>query len=386
MTCETVLPEPILVDGTVDVITKFKSLSTEALATDSIYMRAKDTFKELLDGKKINADLYAKLAGEFASQLATVSMQQTMQGALQWAEQEKTLAYTLAKSKADTGLSLAQRDMVGHQICQIDKETELKCAQVTATVSGSIRDNGRVATRDVNNPCIPLTLQDEGVKFDQKAVYQAQTYTSLADAYRKSGVVTVSETTDGVTKGTAGDNLGYTNAQEAYARRQILSFEDSKRNHAANAASQMIGQLLAQELTPANEDLERWRSPMDYLNTNTVGTADDSYFTTTSKNKLFTSVLDAVAGTAKDTTIEIVAIQGVTERIIDTAGRVVTIYPAIAVADFTIAAITGVNTNNLSWVLAAIGASDHYGFDIDTVVKLQVVVDLGIANYAASIA
>lgn len=268
-TCETVLPEATLVDGTIEVVDKIKLLSEVALATDSIYMRAKDTFKELLDGRKINEDTYAKLAGEFASQLAVSTIQQVIQGGITWAEQEKSLTYSLAKSKADTSVSLANREMIGHQICQIDKETELKCAQVTATVAGSIRDNGRVATYNVDNPCIPLTLEDEGMKYDQGAVYKAQTYTGLADAYRKSGIVTISTTTDGVTKGTAGDALGYTNAQEAYARRQIKSFEDSKRNHAANSSSQMIGQMLSAEVAPATEDVARWRTALDYLNTNT---------------------------------------------------------------------------------------------------------------------
>ena len=36
-TCETVLPEATLVDGTIEVVNKIKLLSEAALATDSIY-------------------------------------------------------------------------------------------------------------------------------------------------------------------------------------------------------------------------------------------------------------------------------------------------------------------------------------------------------------
>ncbi len=268
MACTNTLPSATLEDGTLDVIDKFKILTEAALDTDSIYMRAKDTFKELFDGKKIAETEYAQLASSFVSQLAVATTQQVMQGALQWAEQEKQLAFTLAQTKASTELALAQAEMIAHQICQIDKETELSCAKIEAAIAGSIRDNGRVLTYDLTG-CKPIALYDEGMKYEQTAVYEAQTYTALADAYRKSGVVTIAETADGIEKGVSGDNMGYTDAQEEYARRQIKSFEDSKRNHAANAMSQMIGQMLSAEIPPAVEDITRWRTAIDYLSTNT---------------------------------------------------------------------------------------------------------------------
>lgn len=268
MSCTNTLPSATLQDGTLDVVDKFKILTEAALDTDSIYMRAKDTFKELFDGRKVSEVEYAGLASSFISQLAVATTQQVMQGALLWAEKEKTLAFSLAETKANTELALANAEMIAHQICQLDKETDLACAKIEATISGSIRDNGRVLTYDATG-CKPISLYDEGMKFEQTAVYEAQTYTALADAYRKSGVVTIAETADGIDKGVSGDNFGYTDAQEEYARRQIKSFEDSKRNHAANAMSQMIGQMLSAEIPPAAEDIARWRTAIDYLSTNT---------------------------------------------------------------------------------------------------------------------
>ena len=269
MACNTVLPTATLVDGTLDVTSKFKSLSEAALATDSIYMRAKDTFKELFDGRNISTDEYAQLAGQFVSQLAVANVQQVMQGALQWATQEKEMAYSLAQSKASTENILAQRDMVGHQICKIDKEVELACAQLEATIAGSIRDNGTVLTYDAGG-CKPTALYAEGTKHAQELLLASQKYTTLADTYRKSGVVTIGTTVDGVEKGTTGDLAGYTDAQEKFARRQILSFEDSKRSHAANAISQMMGQLLAAEIPILGTTYEtNWNTALNYLNTNT---------------------------------------------------------------------------------------------------------------------
>lgn len=269
MTCSVTLPAVVQEDGALDVIGKFKEITEASLATDSIYMRAKDTFKELFDAKKIQETDYANLASAFISQLASTTTQSAMTLAIEWAKQEKEMAYSLAQLKAQTNLALAQYEKVKHDICLTDKENDLKCAQITATIAGSIRDNGRVATYDPVNTCMPLTLQDEGTKYRQELAIAAQEYASLADTYRKSGIVALGVDTDGERKGLSGDIAGYTNAQESFARRQIKSFEDSKRSHAANATSQMIGQLLASEVAPDPAYVAQWNAAISYLNTNT---------------------------------------------------------------------------------------------------------------------
>lgn len=272
MACNITLPESNFAlpnEVTMDVTSKIRQLSEEALSIDSIYMRAKDTFKELMDGKKITEAEYAQLAGSFVSQLAVSTTQQVISSAMAWAKEERDGMYELEALKAQSELVQAQREKIRLEICALEKDVELKCAQLTATIAGSIRDNGRVATYDPSNSCIPITLQPEGTKYQQEQFIESQKYSNLADAYRKSGVVQVGTDTDGTLKGLSGDNIGYTDAQEEFARRQIKSFEDSKRNHAANAMSQMIGQMLSAEVAPDAADITRWRNAIDYLNTNT---------------------------------------------------------------------------------------------------------------------
>lgn len=265
--CNTTLPSVTLVDGTLDIVDKFKTLTDEALGTNSIYMRAKDTFKELFDGKKINESEYAQLASQFVSQLAVATTQSVMQGAIQWAQTEKEMAYSLASAKAQADLTLANVEKTKYEICKIQKDIDLQCANITATISTNIRKNGRVATYGTDG-CTPLTLMDEGTEIVQAQAIEAQKYSTLADAYRKSGIVDIATTVDGVEKGVAGNEAGYTDAQEDFARRQITSFEDSKRNHAVNAMSQMIGQMLSAEVAPEAADITRWRTGVDYLLTN----------------------------------------------------------------------------------------------------------------------
>ena len=263
------LPDGVLENSEISIVEKLATLSEAALDTNSVYMRAKDTFKELFDGKKINEQEYATLASQFVSQLAVQTTQTVMQGAIEWAKAEKEMAYSLAQAKASLELTLAQTEKMKYDICNAQKDNELKCAQITATIAGSIRDNGRVATWDAENTCVPLTLQNEGTKYQQEQFIESQKYANLADAYRKSGVVQIGAGTDGVNKGLSGDNLGYTDAQEEFARRQVKSFEDSKRNHAVNAMSQMIGQMLSAEVAPDAADITRWRNAVDYLLTTT---------------------------------------------------------------------------------------------------------------------
>lgn len=267
--CTITLPLATLEDGTIQITSKMRELTEEALGTNSIYMRAKDTFKELLESKKINEAEYANHASEFITQLSIATTQSIIEASLQYAIKEKQLAYELAQSRAQTELVQAQREKVKSDICLVESEKELKCAQITATIAGSIRDNGTVTAWDIDNPCKPTALADEGTKYEQALFIQSQKYANLADAYRKSGVVTIGTGTDGILKGTAGDNMGYTDAQEEFARRQIKSFEDSKRNHAANAMAQMIGQLLSAEIAPDPAYVAQWNTAINYLNTNT---------------------------------------------------------------------------------------------------------------------
>jgi hypothetical protein len=267
MPCDSsTLPSVSSIGIDLGFIDKFKLVSATALDTDSIYMRAKDTFKELFDGRKISEQEYANHAAAFISQLAATTTQSAMQIAMDWAKEENALPYTLAQLKANAENAMADREMKAHQICQIDKEIQLSCAKLEATIAASIRENGRVSEYDATG-CRPISLIAEGTKLAQTKVLESQIYQTLADTYRKSGIVTVSTTADGIQKGTSANDAGLTRAQEKFAIRQIVSFEDSKRNHAANAMSQMIAQMLASEVPADPADITRWQTAINYLNT-----------------------------------------------------------------------------------------------------------------------
>ena len=270
-TCNVTLPTASLETSSLDVIDKYKLLTAASLDTDSVYMRAKDTFKELLDSAQMDGVEYAQYASQFISQLATATTQSAMNTAMQWSQHEKENAYALALTKANIDVAIANEALIQQQILSAQKEVAAKCAQITATIASSIRENGTVTTYAADG-CTPTALGNNGTKYAQMRAQEANMYATLSDAFRKSGVVTIGTDADGVWKGTAGSTTykGYTDAQEKFARRQIVSFEDSKRNHALNALSSLIGGIMAHDLDPLPEHGTQWNTAMDYLNRKSV--------------------------------------------------------------------------------------------------------------------
>jgi hypothetical protein len=257
----------VLENGELDVIGKFKQLTEAALGTKSFYMRAKDTFRELFSNDKNWSNDYAKLATNMVGSAEASTTQGMMQLALQWAKEEKELAYSLALTRANIELIMVQKDQAIATTESISKDSVYKQVQAVVAMSASIRENGRISTASLDG--IPTALTAEGTKYIQQLSQEASTYAVYADTYRKGGVVNVGvDIGDNVRKGLTADTKGYTWAQEKFALRQIVSFEESKRKDVVVGSSSMIGQLLSAETPVFTEaDVATWRAAIEYLNT-----------------------------------------------------------------------------------------------------------------------
>ncbi len=256
-------------DGTLDVSVKYKQLMQDTLSDDSLYIRAKNTFKVIFDDLQLTEIQKAELVSQHVAGMTSQLSGAAMQTALSWSKEERDGAYTLAKIKAETELAMAQALKAEEEICLTQKQTEKMCADITATISGSYRENG-IPTGYEADGCKPTGLDDTGLKFHQTKQVMGATYQIYADAFRKSGIVQVrADTNDDVVKGMVGDDDGYTNQQSKNAERQRIAYEDSKLNHAANSSATMIGQLLSSETLSTNnaQDIELWRETVAKLNT-----------------------------------------------------------------------------------------------------------------------
>jgi len=264
MACTPMIDSFQAVKADLEVSEKYIQLMQDTLGDDSLYIRSKDTllrtFKDLQITEKEKAELVLSYVTQFSISLSSAAMQTS----LSWAKEERDGTYSLAKVKADTEVSLANFEKTKSEICQVEKQTALTCAQTTAASATSIRENGTVTAYEADG-CLVKTLGTNGLKYEQTKQVQGATYQIQADAFRKSGVVQIGIGTDSVVKGLSGDANGYTHQQEINAERLRIAYEDSKLNHAANASASMIASMLTAEIAPAEADVDRWREAIDGL-------------------------------------------------------------------------------------------------------------------------
>jgi hypothetical protein len=205
------------------------------------------------------------VAGQITQMTNSLS-DSAMQTAFAWAQSDAKIGYETALINAQAENADMATKKVGYDICLTQTQEKSVCTDMEVKLAGSLRDNGRVMTYDPNDSCRPTSLADEGLKFTQIENYESTLYATLADSYRKSGKVVIGiDGSDGVKKGTSGDDRGHTSAQTKSALRQIVGFEDSKRNHAVNASSQTIGQLIASEAALDPVIVDNYNKGMEYL-------------------------------------------------------------------------------------------------------------------------
>jgi len=255
---------PTGMNGNLNVIEKYEDLMKATIAENSLYMRTKETFYELFKDLDLDSEEKAKMVSDSMVKLATDMSGISMQNAVAWAKEERDGMYTLSilhgqalKAQADVLLTKAA-------ICEMENKTDNLCAQREVMLAGSMRENGRVMAYDDEDACKPLSLMDEGLKYHQTEMVKGQRYGILSDTYMKNGRITIDS--DGIPINT--DGTGKMSEDIRFSIRQRISFEDSKRNHAANAASQMISGLLAAEVVTDDHQslIDKWSTAMDYLN------------------------------------------------------------------------------------------------------------------------
>ena len=239
-------------DSELKVSEKYKQLMQDSLSEDSLYIRAKDTFSVIFSDLQLTEKEKAQLVSEHVASMTTSLSGAAMQTALAWSKEERDGAYTLAKVKAETEVQLAQKELVAEQICKMQKDVDLVCANITATISNSYRENGMPTGYDADG-CKPTGLDETGLKFHQTKQVEAATYQTFADAYRKSGIVQIgTDVQDNVVKGLSAPidkiTAGYTNQQTLNAERQRQAYEDSKINHMLNSLGVVTGQLMSAEI------------------------------------------------------------------------------------------------------------------------------------------
>jgi len=193
-TCANSIDLAFTDSGSLDVLEKYNSLMQSTLGVDSLYIRAKETLFAQFEQLQLTEEQKAGLLIDFMSKFSIGMSQASMQSALQWAKEERDGIFDLAIKRTTAENNRAQFNKIEQEICNLEKDNELKCVTIEATLAASLRDNGRVAVYDVNNECKPVLLENEGLKYHQTKQVEADAYRIMADTYRKSGVVEIGST------------------------------------------------------------------------------------------------------------------------------------------------------------------------------------------------
>lgn len=269
MACNVAVDGFVKETADLDISEKYIRLMQDSLHEDSLYTRSKDTLKVLFDDLQLTEKEKAGLSVDYVTKITVDLSKYAMSTALTWSKEERDGEYALAKLKADTRLTNANYEVAKENICKIQKEAELTCANISKVTSDIIRENGTPTMYD-SDGCTILSLEDKGLKWHQTRQAEADAYSRYADAYRKSGVVEIAvDPQDGTKKGLTGNTeigpAGYTFQQQINAERLRISYEDSKLNHAANSSATMIGTMLSAEIAPNADDVQLWRDAVKGL-------------------------------------------------------------------------------------------------------------------------
>jgi len=153
----------IAMTSDIDVLTKYSSLITDSLGSESVYIRTKETLQELLTGGSIKDTDKANVIAQVLTALNTSMVQGSMQTALQWATQEKEIE--LKKLELEKQLDLLMEEKLVKE-ATVDK---LKYDTIV-TQSTNIRANGMPI---VMNGQV-TSLSETGTAFEQAKLLKAQ--------------------------------------------------------------------------------------------------------------------------------------------------------------------------------------------------------------------
>ena len=268
----------IVTTGDIDsnVVDIYKKLMAASVGVDSVYIRAKETMKEVFADGTIKANEKANIMATMLTQLTSSITNQAMTTAFAVAKDNKESPYALAKISEDTRLT-------GNQADKLLKDTDLVDAQIDKTntdidatiINGWKVQSDMIATNGItpNTNTASAILADQSVasnstKYQEVKLGEAKVYETWSGAIRSAGEVSYSIAA-GLPTLVSYDNNGLITAQTKVARRQYDAFDDNMRQHAVNSSAAMLGVMIGSEAFTSATTYEpyvaTWQAGMNYL-------------------------------------------------------------------------------------------------------------------------
>ena len=169
-------------DDSLDVISRYKKLMVASTGDDSLYEISKKSIWELSKELNMTEEERMKIVSTQITEMTKALSTSAMSVALGWAKEDAGVGYSTAILKATAEKTTTEAELIALKKCTEENSSTLVCANIEATISGSIRENGRVELYSKDDPCKPIELYDEGLKWEQTEQVEASTYQILADA------------------------------------------------------------------------------------------------------------------------------------------------------------------------------------------------------------
>ena len=274
----------ILMETTLDVVSKQQALVQEALGPDSAYARLKENLELMYENADIKAqDKASAITNALTSYVVSVT-NAAMTTGLQWADKEKELA--LQKAEMEYKLSL-----IDQQTKQSVAQTEGLTAEKQVKQAQLIREYG-IATKDADGNVTALdnsgkeyaSIQNINADTSNKAKQAdvldatkqqtwAQTHKIVADTYINHGVFTWTGLTNVGLTGVTKENTGYTtlsDMQKVVSGEQAKGYSYNAWSNAASAGASMLGTLAGAEIQSIDQSswaemISLWKLPTTKL-------------------------------------------------------------------------------------------------------------------------
>ena len=281
----------LAIESKLDIVGKYKELVDVTSNGDSLYIRAREVIRALKEDNMLTNGDEGTAISQIVAQLAGAGMSSAINGALQWAQADKEIAFKKEELeyKIDQYKLEAQKTEFDRDIAEANKTyAQAKTIREMGTptiVNGDVvmlTDTGKMywETQLLQKDMSVKTEQIEQLKSNTSQI-NAQVHKLVADTYVNHGMYsgyTVSE--NGIT-GTQKLNTGYVTLSEmnrVVAGEQAKGYVLNAYSNAASSSAGMIGTLVAAEIPGLNptQYLQTWKSAVDKLNNLTVPTITPS--------------------------------------------------------------------------------------------------------------
>lgn len=274
----------ILLDTSIDVISKQRELVQEALGPDGVYIRMKETLESFFDEGAMKNPEVAQIVASTIGSMATSITAQTMGTALQWVSQEKDLylkkeeleyRIDLLKIEADKGSQDAISSKVNKNLLQAKLLRDYGIA--TFDINGdiaSLNDSGKVyeEIRALQQDTINKALLPAQVTAQTSEVH-ARTHKLVADTYVNHGMFTGYTISSTGIVNTTKTNTGYitlSDMNKQVAKEQAKGYAWNAWANVASSSAGMIGTLAAAEIPELVNDVQaalaQWNISIGKLN------------------------------------------------------------------------------------------------------------------------